>query len=418
MRVCRRKKLFSLKGEINIKILFMTLLDIRDIDNHGIYEDLLREFYKNGHSVYVISPDEKRNNEKTHIIEKCNCKIVKVRTGNIQKTNLIEKGISTILLETQYINAIKKFFSDIKFDLLLYSTPPITLVKPVRFIKRRDNAKTYLLLKDIFPQNAVDIGILSKSGIKGILYKYFRKKEKILYALSDKIGCMSQANMDYIIKNNPEINSEKVEICPNSIEPRDVLITEKERINIREKYDLPIDKRIFVYGGNLGRPQGVSFIIECLRKCQDIDAAYFLIVGNGTEYRKIEKFVNDESPTNVKLLGSLPKDEYDKMIAACDVGLIFLDHRFTIPNFPSRLLSYMQAKLPVLAATDLNTDIGEVIFREKFGWWCESNKTENFYNKINQINNENLFDMGENGLQYLINNYDAKSAYQKIVNGF
>ena len=88
------------------------------------------------------------------------------------------------MLETQYISAIKKYFSNIKFDLILYSTPPVTLVRPIKFIKKRDNAKTYLLLKDIFPQNAVDMGILGRKGIKGLLYKYFRKKEKMLYALS------------------------------------------------------------------------------------------------------------------------------------------------------------------------------------------------------------------------------------------
>lgn len=400
-----------------MNVLFITLFDIRNINNSGIYEDLLREFYKNDHNVYIISPTERRNREKTHFIENNGCKIIKVKTGNVQKTNLIEKGIATVLLETQYISAIKKYFSNIKFDLILYSTPPVTLVRPIKFIKKRDNAKTYLLLKDIFPQNAVDMGILGRKGIKGLLYKYFRKKEKMLYALSDKIGCMSQANVDYILKNNPEVNSEKAEICPNSIDLRDVLISETERINIREKYGLPLDKKIFVYGGNLGKPQGISFIIECLKKCKDIESAFFLIIGSGTEYGKLKNFVEREGSVNTKLFNALPKDEYDKMIAACDIGLIFLDHRFTIPNFPSRLLSYMQAKLPVLAATDANTDIGEIIVNNGFGWWCESNNTEDLYNKVVQINNENLFDMGKKALQYLIDNYSVKMSYRIIVDG-
>lgn len=111
--------------------------------------------------------------------------ILRVKTGKIQKTNLIEKGIATILLETQYISAIKKYLLNVKFDLVLYSTPPITFAGAVQYIKKRDGAKTYLLLKDIFPQNAVDIGMMSKSGIKGFLYRYFRAKEKsyIIYRI-------------------------------------------------------------------------------------------------------------------------------------------------------------------------------------------------------------------------------------------
>lgn len=395
--------------------MFITLFDIRDIYNSGIYEDLLREFYKNQNNIYIVSPTEKRNSEKTHIIEKNNCKILKVRTGNIQKTNLIEKGIATITLETRFINAIRKYFNNIRFDLILYSTPPVTLIKPVKYIKKRDNAKTYLLLKDIFPQNAVDIGILSKNGIKGIIYRYFRRKEKKLYALSDKIGCMSPANVEYILKNNPEINLETVEICPNCIEPRDFSVSETEKIDIRKKYGLPLDKKIFVYGGNLGRPQGIPFIIECLKKCRDIDSAFFLIVGSGTEYYKLKEFVGNENLPNVKLLESLPKDVYDKMIAACDVGLIFLDHRFTIPNFPSRMLSYMQAKLPVLAATDPNTDIGKIIESGGFGWRCISNDIDQFAKRVGEICISQTVEMGQAGWKYLNENYTADKGYTIIT---
>ena len=81
----------------------------------------------------------------------------------------------------------------------------------------------------------------------------------------------------------------------------------------------------------------------------------------------------------------LPKEDYDRMIGSCDVGLLFLDYRFTIPNFPSRMLSYMSAKLPVLACTDRNTDVGKVITDGKFGWWCESGNVEVFYRMIKNI---------------------------------
>lgn len=398
-----------------MNVLFMTLVDIRDIYSRNIYTDLLREFCNYGHMVYVASPTERRNSEKTHVIENNNCKILKVRTGNIQKTNLIEKGIATITLESKFISAVKKHFNDIKFDLILYSTPPVTLVDPVKYIKKRDNAKTYLLLKDIFPQNAVDIGILSKKGIKGIIYKYFRRKEKKFYAISDKIGCMSPANVDYILKNNSEINPENIEVCPNSIEPHDLSISEEERVNLRKKYNIPLDRKIFVYGGNLGRPQGIPFIIECLRKCCDIDDAFFLIVGSGTEYGKLKEFFDKEKPHNAMLLKLMPPNEYDKMIAACDVGLIFLDYRFTIPNFPSRLLSYMQAKLPVLAATDINTDIGKIIEDGGFGWWCSSDDTDKFYNIINNIDYSKLSDMREKSIQYLFDNYSVKQSYEIIA---
>lgn len=393
----------------------MTLLDFNTIHEPGLYQDLMREFEAHGHNVFIISPVERRKGRHAEIIHEGKTIILKLKIGNIQKTNIIEKGISTISIEPILIAGIKRYFSEVTFDLVLYSTPPITLVSAIEYVKKRDGAETYLLLKDIFPQNAVDIGIMTKNGLKGILYKHFRDKEKKLYRISDRIGCMSQANVDYVLKHNPEVNPSIVEICPNCIEVTDKSVTEDVRRAIREKYNIPFDKKVFVYGGNLGKPQSIPFIIECLRKCRDIDDAFFLIVGNGTEYGLLEAYVKNANQKNLKLMKQLSKEDYDTMIGACDVGMIFLDHRFTIPNFPSRLLSYMQAKLPVLAVTDPNTDVGKVIVDGGFGWWLPSNDVDHVKQLIESINEEQLAELGFNGFQYLCEHYSVDKAY-KIIN--
>jgi len=400
-----------------MNVLFLTLLAFDSIQERTLYTDLLREFVKNGHHVYAISPVEKRQNQETHLIEEENATILRLQIGNTQKTNIIEKGISTLLIEPQFKAGIKKYFSNVKFDLILYSTPPITLVSAVEYVKKRDGAKTYLLLKDIFPQNAVDIGIMGKSGLKGLLYKHFRKQEKKLYRISDRIGCMSQANVDYVLKHNPEVDPKIIEVCPNSFDVIDKSVDAETRKAIRAKYGIPLDKKVLIYGGNLGKPQGVPFLIECLKKCEDLSNAYFLIVGDGTEYGVLESYVEIEKPKNVKLMKRLPKDDYDTMVGACDVGLIFLDHRFTIPNFPSRLLAYMQAKLPVLAATDPNTDIGKVIVDGGFGWWCESNDAEKVRMLIQGAVTKDNETARYNGWEYLKRNYSTERSYGIIMKG-
>lgn len=399
-----------------MNVLFLTLLSFNSLRERNIYTDLLREFVKNGHRVYVISPAERLEGIKTHLVEEEAATILKLQIGNTQKTNVIRKGVSTILLEPQFKSGIKKFFSDVKFDLVLYSTPPITLVSAIEYVKKRDNAKTYLLLKDIFPQNAVDLGMLSTTGIKGLLYRHFRKQEKRLYRISDRIGCMSQANVDYVIKHNPEITPNIVEVCPNSIEVIDKSVDEKMRISIRNKYGIPLNKKVFIYGGNLGKPQGIPFLIECLKQCEDIDEAFFLIVGDGTEYHLLDEYIETAKPRNVKLMRRLPKEDYDNMVGACDVGMIFLDHRFTIPNFPSRLLAYMQAKLPVLACTDPNTDIGKVITDGGFGWWCESNDAKSFHQLIEKLRDS--LGKGACGYKFLEDSYSVSSSYKKIMYSF
>lgn len=390
-----------------MNILFLSLNKFWSIEEKGIYTDLLREFIKNDHKVYILSPIERRDNvDMPQIIKENDSIIYKVYTGNIQKTNIIEKGINTLLIERRYIKAIKKMFSNVKFDLILYATPPITLYRAIKYVKNRDNSSSYLMLKDIFPQNAVDLGMLTKKGIRGILYKYFRYKEKKLYKISDRIGCMSQANVDYLLEHNKYLDASKVEVLPNSIEILDYQ-ENIDRDSILSKYNIPTDRRIYIYGGNLGKPQDIPFVIECLKTQKNNPKSYFLIVGNGTEYKKLEAFVNNEKQANVKLIKRLPKEEYDELVSACDIGLIFLSHKFTIPNYPSRLLGYMQAGLPVFAITDKNTDLGKDIKNGGFGYWIESNDPSKFQQKVNIINNLELDIYKINSRKYLENNFDV-----------
>lgn len=403
---------------IDINILFLSLLDFDSLDERNIYTDLLRVFNKKGHNLYVVSPVEKRKNQPTRIIESDNVSILKVRIGNIQKTNVFEKGISTLTLENLVKKEIKKYYSNVKFDLILYSTPPITFANIIKYVKRRDNANSYLLLKDIFPQNAVDIGVLARNGLKSVLYRFFKRKEEKLYSLSDFIGCMSPANVDYLIKNNPNIEKSKIHINPNSIEVRDVKIDEQKKKEIYKKYNIPSTATTFLYGGNLGKPQDIQFIINCLKNNSDKEDRFFIICGNGTEYIKLKTFIEEYRPKNVQLLDWVPRAEYEDFIRAFDVGLIFLDHRFTIPNFPSRILSYMQAKMPVLACTDKNTDVGKIIESGNFGWWCESNDEVYFTQKVDEAIKSDLSVLGENAFSYLSKHYNVDSSYEIISNCF
>lgn len=397
-----------------MNILFLTMAKMLSVEDRGIYTDLIRKFRDEGHTVYVVSPTERRDGRKTTIIEENRVKILTVRTLNIQKTNVIEKGIGQISIELLYKRAIKKYFKGVSFDLILYSTPPITFPAVIEYAKKANpSAKSYLLLKDIFPQNAVDMGMLTKTGFKGLLYRFFRAKEKKLYALSDYIGCMSPANVRYVLEHNTEISADRVEVAPNSLELQDI-----ERAidkSVLEKYNLPTDKPVFIYGGNLGVPQGIPFLIRCLEVNADREDCHFVVVGTGTYYQKLFDWFQSRNPKSVTVMKGLPKDDYDKLVQTCHVGLIFLDYRFTIPNFPSRLLSYLEYKIPVLCVTDPNCDMGPMAEENKFGFYVPSNNVDAFTAAVSQMLSSDLEVMGNNGYEFLKKNFLVDNTYKSIV---
>lgn len=400
-----------------MNIIFITLSSINSIRERGIYTDLMRKFRNEGHHVFIVSPCERRTRQPTHIIDIDGVRILKVRTLNIQKTNVIEKGLGTLLIESQYKLAIKKHLNSVRFDLIIYSTPPITFTNVIRFLKQRNpQAVTYLLLKDIFPQNAVDIGMFSE---RSLLNRYFRRKETALYHASDYIGCMSPANVDFVRRHNPYYPTDKVEVAPNSIELQPTERTDHaERVSIRKKYGLPTDIPIFIYGGNLGRPQGVDFLIKCLDDVKSRKDCFFLVIGNGTEYHKLARWYEMNVGSSVKVMATLPKEDYDILVRSCDIGLIFLDHRFTIPNYPSRLLSYLEYKMPVICATDKNTDIGHIAEKNGYGYWCESVLPEDFTTLVDRMLLSDCKMMGERGYEYLCKNYLVEHTYNAIMKHF
>lgn len=393
-------------------MLFITMGTIDSLNNRGIYTDLLRKFRDEGHDVTIVTPVERRKNISTNFKKKDGVFILQVKTFNIQKTNIVEKGIGTLAIEYQYLYAIKKYLSNKKFDLVYYSTPPITFGKVIEFIKKRDNAYSYLLLKDIFPQNAIDMKMLKEDGF---IHKQFVKKEQKLYQISDTIGCMSPANVAFVLKHNPDINPQKVEVNPNTIEPVSFNYSEEEKSSIRKKYNVPVDKKVLVYGGNLGKPQGLDFLLETIKETKN-ENAFFLIVGDGTEFSRIKSWFDHNLPTNANLLQRLPKEDYDKLLAACDIGLIFLDKDFLIPNFPSRLLSYLEMNIPVLAATDPNTDIGDIIESNNCGFKVLAGDQADMQEKLEKILKSDLRQMGLSGKNLLLEQYTVDKSYELILN--
>lgn len=396
-----------------MNILFLSLAKFDDLSVRGIYNDLMRELIRGENYVFIASPTERRFGKSTHlIINNEYCQILKIKTLNIQKTNIIEKGIGTLLLESQFDRSIKKYWGNINFDLILYATPPITFNKVIERIKKRCGCRSYLMLKDIFPQNAVDLGMIKEGSI---LHKIFRKKEKRLYEISDSIGCMSPANCNYVITHNPDIAPSKVELCPNAISPFEYpQISKEDRAKLLSQLGIPYDKIIFIYGGNLGKPQGLDFLLDVVEVNENFNNSFIIIVGSGTEYSRIKSWFDEKRPQNAKLLSKLPKHEYDLLVRICDVGLIFLDPRFTIPNFPSRLLSYLENSMPVLLATDVNTDIGKIAEANGFGLWCENGDLNTFIKNMSIVK-DSVMEMGKNGYEYLLKNYTVEKVCKIIL---
>ena len=337
------------------KILFITIIRVDNINESGIYSDLISKFTSEGYDITVICPIERRFGLRSRIINSNGVKIIQVRSLNIQKTNIFEKTISTFLIEFLFIRSFLKNCKNEIFDIGLFTTPPIFITNFIKYIGKKKIKVKYLLLKDIFPQNALDLNITNKYSP---FYFYSRFIEKKLYKNIDHIGCMSKANLDYIIKHN-NINKSKLEINPNTIDISKYPKKNKIRNNNKELK--------LIYGGNLGLPQNPILISKFISKIELLDNISFKIIGSGTEFKFLANYININKIKKTQISNNLSKADYFNELDNADIGLIFLNERFTIPNYPSRILDYLYFDLAIISNTDINTDITDFIKNAKVG---------------------------------------------------
>jgi len=374
-------------------------------DNSSMYTDLALEFASRGYHVSVVVAN---GPHKTYLNLEGGIKVLRVKTLELFNTSFIMKGLANILLPHQVYQGIKQYMNSIHFDAVIVSTPPITYMSTIKKLKDKYSAKVYLILRDIFPQNARDLGIINNP----ILFRLFRKQEKYIYAISDYIGCMSQGNIAYLIEHNPEVIQSKLHLLPNW---KNVMKYNYPDLSLKQQLGLE-NKFIALYGGNFGKPQQIEAILELAKELIYLKDVVFLLVGDGSEKRRIIDQVSKKGLSNVIIKEPLPRSRYQELVKICDVGLVSLSTNFTIPNIPSRTLSYWEAKIPILASIDKNTDFKTILEDSDSGLWSFTGDTDSYKKNFeNLYSNKSLrIKMGENGYKYLNENCTTSRAFAII----
>lgn len=383
-------------------------------DHRNLYTDLMDEFVGHGHRVVVVGTTESQG-EKPGLKDEDGKLVLRVPSGKIRKASYARKILSLFTLGSKMKSAIYTHLGNHQFDLILGATPPITLSKLYPKLKRKYGAPFYLMLKDIWPQGSVDLGVIRK---KGPGWQYLRSHEVRLYKAADYIGCMSPKGRDYLLSENKFLEKTKVEVCPNSISP-----TSENEIpgtnDIREKYNIPADACVFIFSGNLGIGHGLHFLVEVIHALKDYRKAYFIIGGAGTQYNYLKKRFAENPPDNAFLYNWLPREDFEQILMTSDVGLILL-YKYTSPQFPSRLLSYLDYSKPALCAINPETDMGEIVEAAKCGKYVSHGDKEAFIDAVKYFSEhpEDRIKMGKNGRNLLLNNYTSNHSYQIIAEHF
>jgi glycosyltransferase involved in cell wall biosynthesis len=398
-----------------LKVLFLGL-SYPDVEyDSNLYTELIEELDRAGVDVRVVAPAVEP--KKVGFRTEAGISVLRVAAGPLFRTGLVRKGINNLLLPVRCYVASRGHMRMWRPDWMITPTPPITLTPLVWWLKRKTGARAYLVLRDIFPQNAVDLGFM-KAG--GPTHRFFRVLERWTYAVSDRIGCMSPGNVEYVINRNPDVDPAKLQLLPNWIAERHVVAQRGSRTS-RERWKVGDSDMLCVFGGNLGKPQGVGFLVDVAEALKDDRRIRFVIVGRGTEREPLMRAIAERKLENVTMFEQMPRAEYQGLLASADVGIVLLHQAFTIPNIPSRLTGYWAAGVAVLAATDEATDFDEA-FLSRYGGGAgvRMGDVAGFAGKLRWFaeNPEALAEMGARGRQAVLEHFTARTAAETVIGQF
>lgn len=391
-----------------MRILFVLLSLPKDIKSSNMYLDLALEFVKNGHSVSVIAG----TGETTSFAEEFGMNVLRVKSKPILYVkNMIKKGIGMATLPYFFIRAYNQYLAGERFDWIVMPTPPITLIDFVKRVKVKTGAKFYMILRDIHPQSSASLGEIKRSWMIDYLYR----RSDLGYRIADVIGCMSQANIDFIQKEHQIPTSTSCRVLYNWMNFSPYI--EEDFSDLREKYNLK-GKFLVLFGGNIGQGQRVENIADLAKHYLLNDNIVFVIIGKGIKKDYLQQLAKDNDLTNILFLDYMPREDYLRFVKSADLGLISIHENNAAPTCPSKALSYMSLKIPILAMINRNNDYGRIIEEKaNAGFWSVGNDKERIYSLFNFLYSsaELRRQMGENGYRFFCNYLTTEKAYSEMI---
>lgn len=391
-------------------LLFVLYYMPSSMSSAKLIHDLAVEFHRLGHEPIVVAPDENILNESQVSIEN-GVTVFRVRTGKIKTATRVMRAFNETRLSTTIWQKGKHFFNENPCDLIICYSPSIFFGPLVKRLKKIYSCPSYLIHRDIFPQWTADAGVMRR----GLIYHYFKLRERQNYEAADIIGVQSPANLRYFEENgfdkkySLEVLYNWTALAEANIQPG----RHRERLGLQNKL-------VFFYGGNIGVAQDMDNIIRLAKNLRNEKSAFFLLVGDGSEVPRLKAEIAVNGLTNIAIHDAVGQREYLSMLSEFDVGLISLDRRLRTQNFPGKMLGYMYHSLPILASINPSNDLKEVLEENKAGLVCINGEDDVLASYARRLltDKDLRCQLGRNARSLLENTFSVSKAARQILSHF
>ena len=325
--------------------------------------DLSREFVRQGHQLTVLLPAHDQH-EPWQLEQFDGVQVLRLKAPKTKDVGYIRRTLAEFLMPFAMLRNLKRSpLANSKWAGVVWYAPSIFHGPLVSALKKSSACKSYLIIRDIFPEWAVDMGLMGR----GLPYRFFDAIARYQYSVADVIGVQTPGNKTYFDQWQQQPNR-RLEVLQNWLdEPT------QAKCPIRIDETPLAGRKVFVYAGNMGVAQGMDILLDLAEKLLVRPDVGFLFVGRGSEAARLKAAAQTRQLHNVVFFDEIHPDEIPDLYAQCTVGIVALDPRHKSHNIPGKFLTYMQSGLPVLANVNAGNDLAKMIRNEQVGQVCESN---------------------------------------------
>lgn len=328
--------------------------------------DLAREFSLKGHEITVMLPTADMK-EPWRLEEFGRVHVLRLKSPRTKNIGYVRRTLGELVMPFVMLRQLRKSpFGKVRWDSVVWYSPSIFHGPLASALKKASCCKAYLIIRDIFPEWAVDMGLMRR----GLAYRFFDAVARFQYSVADVIGVQAPGNRRYF-QAWSKVPGRKLEVLQNWLGN-----ATQNGCTIQVNETSLACRKIFVYAGNMGVAQSMDILIDLADKLRDRSDVGFLFVGRGNDVPRLKEMSQKRQLDNVLFFDEIHPDEIPDLYAQCAAGIVALDPRHKSHNIPGKYLTYMQSGLPVLANVNAGNDLATMIREENVGQVCQSNQLE------------------------------------------
>ena len=340
------------------------------------FRDLSREFIRLGYKLTVLVPRSDLV-QRSLLVRGDGIDLFFIKSLPTKDVGFIRRTINELLLPLFMLRGMGSCGLSLrKWDLVIWHSPSIFFGPLISRIRRNSKAPSYLIIRDIFPEWAVDLGLIRRGSI---VHRFFDAIARYQYSQANVIGVQSPGNLVYFNEWQRKPNR-KLEVLQNWLGR-----AAQRRCSIRLSETALVNRKVFVYAGNMGVAQCMDILIDLAMRFKGRGDVGFLFVGRGNDIERLKTIVRERDLSNVLFFDEIDPDEIPDLYSQCSVGMVALDPRHKSHNIPGKFLTYMQSGLPVLANINAGNDLAHMIRDKRVGEVCENNDLDELFVLANQL---------------------------------